>query len=185
MVIRKATSSDVSSITRLLFIAMDEILFEFIRQQNANEAQKFLQHFVALPNNQYSWENCFVGEVENKVVCAINIYDGDDLHSLRQPILDYVRKQYNSSFNPEDETQSGEYYIDSFGVDPEQQGRGYGKQMLQNIINILHKEQHKTLGLLVDLENSNAKKLYTKLGFEVVGIKTLAGKTLEHLQIPM
>lgn len=183
MIIRKATFLDIDSITDLLFIAMDEILFEFIQQKNASEAKKFLNHFVASPNNQYSWENCYVGEVKNKIVCAINIYDGGNLEMLRQPVLDYVRHHYNPSFNPEDETQSGELYIDSFGVNPEQQGQGFGKQMLENIINLLHKEHRKTLGLLVDLDNERAKNLYTKLGFKFIGNKTLAGKTLEHLQI--
>ena len=43
--------------------------------------------------------------------------------------------------------------------------------------------QHKILGLLVDDDNPDAKKLYLKLGFKPAGPKILFGKQLAHLQI--
>lgn len=183
MIIRKATVADSSAITKCLFIAMDEILHHFIGQTDSNAATKFLLHFVAQTQNQYSWENCHVGEYNNEVVCAINIYSGADLEILRKPIIDFVRQQYNANFDPENETQTGEFYVDSFGVNPDYQGRGFGSLMLQNAIQRFVTDGNQTLGLLVDVDNPNAKKLYTKMGFKSVGFKTLAGKTLEHLQI--
>ncbi len=183
MIIRNAIASDSVAITDLLFIAMDEILYDFILQKNAVEAKKFLHHFVQQVNNQYSWENCFVGEINHVIVCAINIYSGRDLEKLRHPILKFVRENYNRQFNPEDETEDGEYYIDSFGVDPSQQGKGLGKKMLQEVIDVFVVAKNKTLGLLVDIDNPKAKELYLKVGFKMVGVKTLAGKTLEHLQL--
>lgn len=183
MKIRNAKASDSAVITDLLFIAMDEILYDFIQQKNAVEAKKFLHHFVQQVNNQYSWENCFVGEIDHVIVCAINIYSGSDLEKLRNPILKFVREHYNQQFNPEDETEDGEYYIDSFGVDPHQQGKGLGRKMLQEIINLFIVANNKTLGLLVDIDNPKAKELYLKVGFKMAGVKTFAGKTLEHLQL--
>ena len=183
MIIRKATIDDAIAITDHLFIAMDKILYDFIGQNDSEVAKKFLLHFVKETQNQYSWQNCFVGEYNNKVISAINIYDGANLEILRAPIIKFVRRNYNEYFNPEDETQSGEYYLDSFGVDADFRGRGFGRLMLENAIRIYVVEGGKTLGLLVDVENPNAKKLYNKIGFKPVGWKTLAGKTLEHLQI--
>ena len=44
---------------------------------------------------------------------SINIYDGANLELLRAPIVQYIKKHFNGDFNPEKETQQGEYYIDS------------------------------------------------------------------------
>lgn len=183
MLIRKALQSDAKSISDCLFIAMDDILKTFVESSDPEVAKKFLLQFIEQRQNQYSWENCHVGEFDNEIVCAINIYRGADLQMLRQPVVDFVQKHYNADFSPEYETQIGEYYIDSFGVNPDHQGRGFGSTMLQQMIQKYVIENKQTLGLLVDIDNPNAKKLYSKLGFEPVGFKTLAGKTLEHLQI--
>lgn len=183
MIIRPAQPGDAQTITELLYIAMDTILFEFIQQKSETEAKKFLHHFVSQENNQYSWQNCFVGEHQDIVVCALNIYNGRDLELLRNPVVAYVRENYNAGFNPENETQAGEYYLDSVGVSPKAQGAGFGTKMLEYVIYKFTEESHSTVGLLVDVDNPRAKQLYTKLGFEPVGFKTLAGKTLEHMQI--
>jgi ribosomal protein S18 acetylase RimI-like enzyme len=62
------------------------------------------------------------------------------------------------------------------------QGQGLGSKMFAFLIDEYVYKRNKTLGLLVDKENPNAKKLYLKLGFTVVGEKILAKKSLEHLQ---
>jgi len=90
---------------------------------------------------------------------------------------------FNRSFNPEEETQAGEYYIDCVAVNPTRQGSGVGSKILQFLINEYVYERNEKLGLLVDKENPDARKLYLKLGFEMVGEKTLAGKKMEHLQL--
>lgn len=86
-------------------------------------------------------------------------------------------------FNPEDETSQGEWYIDTLGVHPNQQGKGVGSLLLNYLIEERVTKLQQTLGLLVDLDNPNAKRLYLKLGFKSVGEKTLAGKQMDHLQL--
>lgn len=68
------------------------------------------------------------------------------------------------------------------GVDPSQQGKGIRSKVFQFLIDEYVEKNNQTLGLLVDKDNPNAKKLYLKLGFEIVGEKALVGKQLEHLQ---
>lgn len=183
MIIRKATINDSDAIATYLMLAMEDIVYKFIGKENYNEAKEFLLHFIEKESNQYSFQNCFVVEDNNEIIAAVNIYDGAELHLLREPIAQYVRTHYNKDFNPEDETQKGELYIDTLGVDPKCQGKGIGSKLLQFLIDEYVTKKNKTLGLLVDVDNPNAKKLYLKLGFKSVGIKTLVGKSLEHLQI--
>lgn len=183
MIIRKATIDDSELIAKYLLLAMEEIIYKFIDERDPKTAYYFLLHFVESENNQYSYQNCFVAEENDEIIGAVSVYDGGKLHELRKPIVDYVRLNFNPDFSPENETQSGEFYIDSLGVSPNHQGKGIGSKMLQFLIEEFVTKNKQTLGLLVEEENPGAKKLYLKLGFKVVGEKTLVGKKLEHLQI--
>ncbi|MBE8724314.1 GNAT family N-acetyltransferase [Flavobacterium hungaricum] len=183
MIIRKAQRSDAPSIAPILLLAMEDIIYKFIKKEDYAAAKDFLQYFVERENNQYSYQNCFAAEENNSIIGAVNVYKGSDLITLRNPIIDYVRKNYNPEFDPELESKDGEYYIDSLGVNPNYQGKGIGSKILQFLIEEYVAKNNETLGLLVEEENPLAKNLYLKLGFKVVGEKTLVGKKLEHLQI--
>lgn len=181
--IRKADREDSAAIATCLLLAMEDIVCEFIGQRDPNKAKEFLLHFIEQEHNQYSYQNCFVAEDDHQVIAAVNIYDGSQLNQLRVPISQYIKTHFNTDFNPEDETQPGEYYIDSLGVNPNLQGKGIGATVLKFLINYFVIQNGKTIGLLVDEENPKAKKLYLKLGFKSVGQKILVGKRMEHLQI--
>lgn len=183
MIIRKALPSDAECIVDFLLMATEEIIYEFIREKNHDKAKQFLLYFIKKENNQYSFQNCLVAEIDNEMVAAVALYDGARLATLRQPVTDYIRNNINKNFEPEDETAAGEFYIDSIGVRPGHRGKGIGAKLLQFLINEHVYLQRKTLGLLVDEENPAAKKLYLKLGFKSAGKMILAGKQMEHLQI--
>ncbi|MCV2485284.1 GNAT family N-acetyltransferase [Flavobacterium sp. SH_e] len=183
MNIRKAEKSDSKYIAPILLLAMEDIIYKFIGKKDYASAKDFLQYFIERENNQYSYQNCFVAEENNEIIGTINIYKGGDIEELRNPIIEYVRKHHNPEFDPEFETHEGEYYIDSLGVNPKYQGKGIGSKLLRFLIDQYVHEKNETLGLLVEEDNPLAKNLYLKLGFEVVGEKTLVGKKLEHLQI--
>jgi ribosomal protein S18 acetylase RimI-like enzyme len=180
--IRKATHTDASEIAVLLLLAMEDIIYHFIGSKDYVKARNFVFRFVQMKDNQYSYQNCWVADIDNRVVAALNIYDGTDLAKLRQPVLDYIREYYQADFEPEDETQAGEYYIDSLGVSEDVQGQGIGTQLLQHIIDLDAIQEGQVLGLLVDEENPTAKKLYVKLGFVSVGKLLLFGKKMERMQ---
>lgn len=181
--IRKANLQDSEAIATYLLLAMEDIVCEFIGQNDSKKALDFLQYFVQKENNQYSYQNCFVAEENNQIIAAINVYDGSKLTQLRAPIATYIKTHFRKDFNPEDETHAGEFYIDSFGVHPNQQGKGIGGKLLQFVIDLYVIQNHQTLGLLVEEENPKAKKLYLKLGFEQIGEKMLVGKRMFHLQV--
>lgn len=183
MIIRNATQADSTFITRHLFLAMEDILYKFIGEKNEEKAMNLLLLFVEGKGNQYAFENCIVAEENGEVVGSINIYDGAELENLRAPVVEYIKSHFSPDFNPEKETGPGEFYIDSFGVNKDQQGKGIGTKLLQYVIDEYVTKNNQTLGLLVDEDNPMAKKLYLKLGFKVVGKKTLASKKMEHLQM--
>ncbi len=182
MRIRRAQPQDANTVAELLFLAMEDILYAFIKEKDKTKAIDFLKVLTAQPDNQYSYENCWLGELDNQVVCCACLYDGANLVQLRAPIKVYIETHYQANFNPEEETEAGEIYLDCVSVSHDHQGKGLGTQMLQYLIDDLAYKQKQTIGLLVDEDNPNAKKMYLKMGFKPVGNKTLVGKKLEHLQ---
>lgn len=182
MLIRRAKREESKIIANYIFLAMEEIAYQFIGENSAEKALQFLQSLIEETNNQYSYENCWLVESENEIVAAALVYDGTKLYELREPVAQKIKLMFNRAFNPEDETEAGEYYIDCVGVNPNQQGKGIGSKIFQFLIDEYVYRRKETLGLLVDRDNPNAKRLYLKLGFEVVGEKTLVGRILEHLQ---
>lgn len=182
MLVRKAKPEESKVIASLTLLAMEDIMFNFIGENSKEKALDFLESLVKEKKNQYSYENCWVAESENGIIAAAIVYNGADLEKLRRPVAQKIKESFNKSFSPEDETQAGEYYIDCVGVHPSEQGKGIGSKVFQFLIDEYVEKNNQTLGLLVDKDNPNAKKLYLKLGFEIVGEKTLVGKQLEHLQ---
>lgn len=180
MQIRKATILDASEIAKLLLSAMDDLFCIFLNISDSNQSLQVLTHFTEMENNQYSYQNCHVATVDDKVVAAVNMFDGSELHRLREPFINYVRQHFNQNFNPENETAAGELYIDSLGVNKMYRGKGFAKSLLAFIIS--SNENRNKIGLLVDPDNIAALSLYQKLNFKKVGEKFLAGKKLFHLQ---
>jgi len=183
MIIRKATLQDSAFIATHLLLAMQEIVYKFVGEKDPAIANELMLHFAKMEGNQYSYQNCWVAEDEKEVLASVNLYDGARLHELRAPVLEHIRRQFNRELKPEDETEAGEYYIDSFGVNPDKQGKGVGSKMLQFLIEEFVNKRNETLGLLVDEENANARRLYLRLGFKSAGKKTLFGKNMDHLQL--
>ena len=181
--IRKATCEDYKFIAEHLFYAMEDIVYKFIGKEDKESAIQFLEYFAKHTNNQYSYENCFILEYNGIKAGVANLYAGAELAELRKPVLKYIKDEFDRDFIPEDETQSGEIYLDTFGVSPKFRGKGLGTKILTYLIEEFCQRHNQKLGLLVDNDNPKAEKLYLKLGFKKVADKTLMGKPMKHLQI--
>lgn len=180
--LRKATKKDASILADLMLLAMDEIVYSFIGNENPEKAKAFLNHFTTLEKNQYSYENSYLAEENNQVLGQITLYDGKNLDKLRQPIQNYLSEKYNRNLQFEDETSAGEIYIDTLSVSPHAQGKGIGRALLNFSIQEFAVDKQQVLGLLVEKSNPKAKKLYIQVGFEVVNDVMLFNKEMEHLQ---
>lgn len=180
--IRPAIPTDAAQIARLIIHAMEDLASKFVGQPDPLKAIPLFEHFVALPGNQYSYENILVYEDESGICGVISGYDGADLNRLRTPFLRYITSTYGFKGEPEDETQPGEYYIDCISVAANKQGQGIGKKLINSLIEQLKTTKHTRAGLLVSKDNSNAERLYRNLGFEIVNEKQLMGGIYYHMQ---
>ena len=175
--IRPATPTDASAVAPLMFQAMEEIVYKMIGKDHKEEAIALLQKLFEQEDNQYSYKNAWLYEENNTVIGSIIAYDGAHLHRLRAPVLALIRSSYGIDIVLEDETNEGELYIDTLSVLPTAQGKGIGSQLVAH----LKKVATQPIGLLVDIQNPAAERLYTRLGFTYVNHQALAGGMYKHL----
>ncbi|PVH27150.1 GNAT family N-acetyltransferase [Sphingobacterium corticibacter] len=183
MQIRKATPQDAFALAPILLLAMEDIVYYLIGQQDKARAIDFLTYCIAQKDNQYSYQHIWVAEANETILGQASLYNGADLANLRQPVLDYITKEYQHTPIVFDETSAGEVYLDTIAVAPQAQGMGIGQLLLRHIIDFFVHNQKATIGLLVDQENPKAKSLYLRTGFSKVSEKSIFGKRLDHLQI--
>ncbi|MGO1866806.1 MAG: GNAT family N-acetyltransferase [Sphingobacterium sp.] len=182
MIIRPGLKEDSSAIAELLLLAMEEIVYQFIGTSNKPQAYRFLRGLVDQTGNQYSYQNAWVSVQDGQITGIALLYDGSRLQELRQPVINRIDALFNRRFNMEAETQAGELYLDCLAVHPEWQGKGIGSLLINHLIARFAQHEDSVLGLLVDENNRHAKRLYERLGFRVVGEKSLLGKRHEHMQ---
>lgn len=178
--VRAAKPEDASVVAPLMILAMGHIAGIFANSENYEDAIPFFEMFFRMDNNQYSYVNTLVYENEKGIVGSVTGYDGKHLYQLRQPILDELRKS-DPDFTPNDETEAGEYYLDCVNVDESQQGKGIGKILINAFCELGFSLGYKRIGLIVDMENPAAKKLYTNLGFYEEGIRDFMGHQYFHM----
>ena len=175
--IRPATPTDASAVAPLMFQAMEEIVYKMIGKEHREDAIALLQNLFEQEGNQYSYQNAWVYEENNTVIGSVIAYDGAQLHTLRTPVLALIRSSYGIDIVLEDETAEGELYIDTLSVLPTAQGRGIGSKLVRHLCEV----SSQPLGLLVDVNNPEAERLYTRLGFEYANHQELAGGRYKHL----
>lgn len=180
--IRKSYPEEADQIAELMLFAMEGIVYEFIGEKNYEKAKQFLKELIESTNNQYSYENTYVALENNEIVGSFTLYDGSNLLELRNPVIDKIKNEFGLDIQPENETEAGEFYIDTIAVYPMHRGKGYGNKILDYLTKDFAEKNNVTIGLLVDHKNPNAKKLYESKGFVKVGEKDLMQTKNDHLQ---
>ena len=110
------------------------------------------------------------------------LYEIMDIHEFK-PIYDkLLENEIKYIFMDEMETLVGMFklfpltyrashvaYLGGLAIHPDYAGRGYGKKMMEEIIDLANQEGYKRIELSVATENLGAIKLYKKVGFEEEG----------------
>lgn len=180
IITRAATRDDAEIIAKVVAMAIgDEVA---LCRYCGNDYMAVLAEIVREDNTQYSWRYAIVAEVDGVVAGAVVGYDGAQLYSLREGTFAVLRRCIGRVPNIVDETEPGEYYLDSVGVLPEYRGRGVGGALVDAFCAKAFADGHSRVGLIVDNDNPNAEKLYASLGFMRVGTKPFFGHQMWHLQ---
>lgn len=181
MPIRPAQKSDYLQVAPLIVQAMENLALKFTKSSDVEKAIPVFDYFFRQKANQYSYENTLVFEENGEIIGSITGYDGSKLEELRTPFLDHLLNEFEFDQIPEDETEAGEFYIDTVSVSKNHHGKGIGRKLIEAMIQNAKEKGFNKVGLLVDVGNPSAKKLYERIGFKVIKIKNLMGGQYEHL----
>ena len=189
MKIVPASIEQAGSIASLIMLAMNhECCQNFAGPSHTLEDfHRMMTALVGRDDSQYSYRNAMVALDDNTtdghpVVAGVIVgYDGADLHRLRETFLQAAKEFLGQDFRGMvDETQAGEYYIDSLAVNESFRHQGLATLLLKKLID--QKGQKQPIGLLVDKGNPGAERLYRSLGFKYVNDTTWGGHEMRHLQ---
>jgi ribosomal protein S18 acetylase RimI-like enzyme len=202
-VIRPAVPSDASEAVPLILNAIGSIAFVLTGTTDRKEAEFILDQFFGQKGNRVSYENALVLEdssVERsrndlpergrqgflersrEVVGVALVYDGSIARILDEPLEKAaIRKSGLSDYRIPTEAEPSEFYLDTVSIDPNCQGRGFGRDLIEASCEHARKLGHNRIGLLVDIGNSRAMRLYERLEFRVAGRKQIAGDEYFHM----
>lgn len=189
--VKPARKSDAAEIARLVVMAWPvDAFLAHGEGKTVDDLVSLVEEMAAREDTLYSYRNTLVAELaqdgdcaDGKVVGIMVGYDGALLHSLRRPVEEAFAARFGASdMKWDDETQPGEFYYDSVAVDPAYRGYGIGSALFDAMDRRAAQLGHDVVGLLVDLDNPSAEKLYERLGFWTVGEKDFFGHRMKHKQ---
>ena len=156
---RQATHSDA------LFIAQGFHTAMLMSDTPESRIRLFAEKICMRDDVLYSAPNTTIVEVDGKPAGMITAYDGSRYSDMRRVTMALVKEHMGIDLSDmEDESEAGEYYLDSLAVLPECRGRGLGRMLLKHqIAEGLRRGLNVTLA--VDPVNTNAQRLYRDLGF--------------------
>lgn len=184
ILIRVAKREDSPYIAKAILIALGMDLDNLERESIWGDKSFILfQNLAEREDSQYSYKNTLICEIGKSVAGVLVAYDGAKLIQLREALYDEIYKMgLREPIGLTDETEPGEFYIDSLAVFDEYRGRGIATRLIEAAkVKALSLNIEK-LGLLVDKENPNAAKLYAKLDFKYIEDKLFLGHKMEHMQ---
>ena len=180
IIVRAARREDAAVIARAVAMAIgDEVA---LREYCGEDYLAVLEEVACCEATQYCWRYALVAEVDGVAVGAIVGYDGAELESLREGTFAVLRERIGRVPNIGNETEAGEYYLDSVGVVSEFRGMGIGRLLVEAFCERVFGAGHERVGLIVDYDNPRAERLYSSVGFQRVGERLFFGHRMWHLQ---
>ena len=178
-IIRQANIKDAPIIAQVIGMGFgDDLLLQYC----GSNGLAIMEALAKMEDSQYSYHHALIAEVDGQVAGGLVGYDGAQLQQLRRPTLAYIEQQTGILPQVAEETEPGEFYLDSLAVFPKFRHQGIGAQLILAMSNKAFSEGHQRVGLLVDRDNPNAERLYTSLGFQRINQKTLFNHQMWHMQ---
>ena len=186
--IRPAISDDALEAVPLILEAIGSIVFVLAGTKVLAEAMSILENFFEQEDNRVSYKNTLVieesesGRGDRTIVGVAISYDGTLARKLDEPLEEAARSKCGlSDYRIPTEAEPDEFYLDTVSVNRNYQGRGIGRQLIEAVCEQGRRLGRNRVGLLVDVTNSDAKRLYERLQFRVDKQRELAGEMYFHM----
>ena len=190
IIIDNATREDASLIADAILEAVGPEITGHLAgdSHTVEDIHAIFQRLAQRNDTQYSYLNTRIARREDGTPMGACIsYDGADLKRLRRPFFHEANEILGWDMTDDEvealpgETQPDEFYLDTLMVLPQFRGQGVAKALIADAI---HKAQvtGKPVGLLCDMDNSRAYRLYESVGFKNIGTRPFAGHMMYHMQ---
>lgn len=181
ILIRRATADDSLIIARAVAMAIGDE--PTLHRYCGEEYISVLQEIARAENTQYSWHSAFIAEVNGTAAGAIVGYNGAQLEELRANTFAIIER--HTGFRPTiaNETEAGEYYLDSVGVLPDFRGMCLGHRLIFALCEEAFRQGHERVGLIVEPNNTKAQSLYSSVGFRCMGERPFFSHLMWHMQV--
>ena len=163
--IREARTDDKKEAAILIYDAILDIAHSLTGETEEELVLEELEFLFSREGNRLSYENCLVKELEGKAIGLVLTYPGKDADKLDESIKEYIKEKEGKAPVIDKEADETDYYIDTVCVNPKYRGKQIGTHLLEASILRAKQAGYKTVSLLVEKNNTNARKLYKNLGF--------------------
>ncbi len=186
MIIRKATKSDASSIAPLLSVIFKDMELPILKHISIEDLENTMIIAIQQDNYRYSYKNITVCEIDNKIAGILVGYKGSQekqLDASWKEIVKISHLNYEEDIFTDRESFDNEWYLDSLVTDSNYRGMGIGTKLLKETTSIALENNENIVGLNCDKYNSNAQRLYEKMGFKKVGEVYIGSHLYNHMQL--
>lgn len=189
--LRPANPEDATLIATAIIEAIGEDIARGMAGENGNieTVHSIFTSLAKMEDSQYSYLNTQIAIDEKGEPMGVCIsYDGADLLRLRRAFFAEANAVLGWNLSDEEienvtpETDPEEFYLDTLMTLPQHRGKGVASALINGAS---EKARHagKPLGLLCDIGNARARRLYDSLGFSSVGKRPFAGHDMDHLKL--
>jgi ribosomal protein S18 acetylase RimI-like enzyme len=165
--IRQAIPDDANEAAPLIMQAIGVIALALTGASNDLEAVKLLKDWFRREGNRHSYQNTLVEELDGRVAGIVVAYPGKGARQLDLPLEQAAAvRRGEPDYRIETEAEPDEFYLDTVSVNPAFQGQGVGRHLIESIYELARRNGYQEVGLLAEIGNLGAQRLYQRLGFE-------------------
>jgi len=176
--IRAARPLDASFAAPLIYLSLNG-LADHLFQRDAETIERMISKLFARNAGRFGYGHAFIAEHENISAGIMIASFGRDLnrqnlqtaHHLITVLgfkngVRFIQRGITLPGGPE--AYDDEFFISNLGISPSMQGRSFGSQMLAYAEELALGHNLAKCSLIVGSDNTNAKRLYERVGYQVV-----------------
>jgi len=176
--IRAAQTNDASFAGSMITLSLHELAGHLF-QQNTDIIEAMIAKLFARNAGRFGYKYASVAEFENEPVGLLVAYRGDEVNRLNLETIPHLISVlgfakaigfiYRGVTLPGGvESEDDEFFLSNLGILPSMQGRSFGSQLLTYAEELARKNNLKKCSLIVSWHNTKAKRLYERIGYQVV-----------------
>ena len=182
--IRMAEKKDTKELCDLVWIVLKDMELPILNELPEKQLKELIQEAMLDETYRYSYRRGIVCVRDNQIAGVSFGYKGELEPFIDKPLTDIMEKLNleNGKLFTDEETQPGEWYLDTLVTAPTFRRQGVAAELLTALPECAKEQGEIVIGLNCDKENGSAKQLYEKMGYQKVGERMLSGHCYHHMQ---